>query len=108
MHQLTPASVVIAARLRAAREERLRPHRSVVGAVPRGRVRRAVPNVEDFTAGIGVRLTIGAVGTSDSGGVRKEVRHRSMARRAIAIIRLHSNVVNAQYEVFSAAEGPTG
>jgi len=88
MHQLTPAAVVVAARLRAAREEGFRPHRSVVGAVPRGRVRRAVANVEDFTARIGIRLTIGAVGTSDSGGVRKEVRHRSMARKAVAIIRL--------------------
>jgi len=88
MHQLTPASVVVAARFRAAREERLRPHRAIVGAVPRGRVRRAVTNVEDFTAGIGVRLTVWAVRTSDSRGVRKEVRHRSMARRAIAIIRL--------------------
>jgi len=88
MHQLTPASVVVAARFRAAREESLGPHRSIVGAVPRGRVRRAVANVEDFTARIGIRLTIWAVGASDSGGVRKEVRHRSMARRAIAIIRL--------------------
>jgi hypothetical protein len=88
MHQLTPASVVVAARLRAAREKRLGPHRSIVGAVPRGRMRRAVANVEDFAAGIGVRLTVWAVGTSDSRGVRKEVRHRSMARRAIAIIRL--------------------
>jgi len=49
---------------------------------------RAVPNVEDFTAGIGVRLAIGAIRTSDSGGVRKEVRHRSMARKSVAIIRL--------------------
>jgi hypothetical protein len=88
MHQLTPASVVVAARLRTAREKRLRPHRGIVGAVPRGRMRRAVPHVEDFTAGISVRLTIRAVGTSDSGGVRKEVRHRSMARIAVAIIRL--------------------
>jgi hypothetical protein len=88
MHQLTPASVVVAARLRAAREKRLGPHRSIVGAVPRGRVRRAVPNVEDFTAGIGVRLTVGAIRTSDSGGVRKEVRHRYMARKSVAIIRL--------------------
>jgi len=51
-------------------------------------VRRAVPNVEDFAAGIRVRLTVGAIGTSDSGGVRKEVRHRYMARGSVAIIRL--------------------
>ena len=88
MHQLTPASIVVAARLRAARQERLGTHRAIVGAVPRGRVRRAVADVEDLTAGIGVRFTVGAVGTSDSGGVRKEVRHRSMARIAVAIIRL--------------------
>ena len=88
MHQLTPAAVVVAARLRAAREKSLRPYRAVVGAAPRGRVRRAVANVEDFAARIGVRLAIGAVGTSDSGGVRKEVRHRSMARKSVAIIRL--------------------
>ena len=88
MHQLTPAPIVVAARLRAAREKGLRPHRAVVGAAPRGRVRRAVANVEDLTAGIGIRLTVGAVWTSDSGGVRKEVRHRSMARKSVAIIRL--------------------
>jgi hypothetical protein len=88
MHQLTPASVVVAARLSASREERFRPYRSIVGAVPRGRVRRAVPNVEDFAAGIRVRLTVGAIGTSDSGGVRKEVRHRYMARESVAIMRL--------------------
>jgi hypothetical protein len=108
MHQLTPASVVVTARLRAAREKRLCPHRGIVGAVPRGRVRRAVPHVEDFAAGIGVRLTIRAVGTSDSGGVRKEVRHRSMARVAVAIIRLHSCIADAQHEVFFAAGRPTG
>jgi len=88
MHQLTPTSVVVAARLGAARKESLCPHRSVVGAVPRGRMRRAVADVEDLTARIGVRLTVWAVGTSDSGGVRKEVRHQSVARIAVAIIRL--------------------
>ena len=88
MHQLTPAAVVVAARLRATRKESLRPHRGIVGAIPRGRVRRAVANVEDFTAGVGVWLTIWAVGTSDSRGVRKEVRHRSMARKSVAIMRL--------------------
>src|SRR5712691_11216492 len=79
MHQLTPASIVVAARLRATREKRLRPHRAVVGAVPRGRVRRAPADVEDLTARIGVWLTIRTVGTSDSGGVRQEVRHRPIA-----------------------------
>jgi hypothetical protein len=85
MHQLAPASVVVAARFRAARQKRLRPHRAVLGAVPRGRVRRAPTNVEDLAARIGIGLTIGAVGTSDSGGVRKEVRHRSIARKSVAI-----------------------
>jgi len=88
MHQLTPTSVVVAAGLRAPRQKRLGADRSVVGAVPRGRVRRAVADVEDLTTRVGVRLAIGAVGTSDSGGVRKEVRHRYMARIAVAIIRL--------------------
>src|SRR5439155_312998 len=63
-----------------------RPTPTTPRAAPR--LRRAVANVEDLTAGIGIRLTVGAVWTSDSGGVRKEVRHRSMARKSVAIIRL--------------------
>ena len=70
MQQLAPASIVIATRLGASREKRFRTNRRVLGAVPRGRVRRAPANVEDLTAGIGVGLAVGAVGTSDSGGVR--------------------------------------
>ena len=70
MQQLAPASIVVATRLRTAREKGLRPHRRVLGTAPRGRVRRAPANVEDFPARIGVRLTIGAIGTSNRGGVR--------------------------------------
>jgi hypothetical protein len=92
MHQLAPASVVVAARLRAAREKRLRSHRTVLGAVPRGRVRRAPADVEDLSARISVWLAIGAVGTSDSRGVREEVRHRSVAMKSVAIVASHSDM----------------
>jgi hypothetical protein len=85
MHQLAPASIVVAARLGASRQKGLGSHRAVVGAVPRGRVRRAPTDVEDLTARIGVGLAVGAIGTSDSGGVRQEVRHRSTARNSVAI-----------------------
>jgi hypothetical protein len=91
VHQLAPASIVVAARLRAPRQKGLRPHRAVVGAVPRGRVRRAPTDVEDLTARIGVGLTVGAIGTSDSGGVGQEVRHRSIARSSVAISASHSS-----------------
>jgi hypothetical protein len=89
MHQLAPASIVVAARLRATRQERLRPYRAVVSATPRGRMRRAPADVEDLTARIGVGLTLGAVGTSDSGGVRQEVGHRPIARSCVAISTSH-------------------
>ncbi len=44
-------------------------------------MRRAPADVEDLAARIGVGLTVGAVWASDSGGVRQEVRHRSIARK---------------------------
>jgi len=69
MHQRAPAPIVVATRLRAPREKRLCAHHGIVGAVPRGRVRRTPADVEDLAAWVGVRLTVGAVGTSDSGGV---------------------------------------
>ena len=65
--------------------KRLGAHARVVGAIPGGRVRRAPADVEDLAARIGVGLTLGTVGTSDSGGVGQEVRHRSIARNAVAI-----------------------
>src|SRR4030095_2470723 len=91
MQQLAPASIVVATRLRTAREKGLRPHRRVLGTAPRGRARRAPANVEDFPARIGVRLAIGAIGTSNRRGVRQEVRHRPMAKDSVAISISHLN-----------------
>ena len=91
VHQLAPPSIVVAPGLGAPRQERLGLHRGIVGAVPGGRVRRAPADVEDLTAGIGLGLAGRTVGTSDSGGVGQEVRHRSIARNTLAISASHSS-----------------
>jgi hypothetical protein len=90
VHQLAPASIVLAAGLGAAGQKRLCAHRGIIGTVPRGRMRRAPADVEDLTARIGVGLAIGAVGTSDRGAVGQEIRHRSIARSTVAISTSHS------------------
>ena len=91
MHQLAPAPIVVASGLGASRQERLCADRGVVGAVPGGGVRRTPAHVEDLATRIGVGLAVGTVGASDSGGVGQEVRHRSIARNAIAISASHFN-----------------
>lgn len=95
VHQFAPASIVLAAGLGAAGQKRLCAHRGIIGTVPGGRVRRAPADVEDLTARIGAGLAIGAVGTSDRGGVGQEIRHRSIARSAVAISTSHSTAWRA-------------
>jgi len=86
VQEVAPAPVVVAARLGAAREVRGGGYYLVVGAIAGRRVGFAPAYVENLLAGVGIGLTTGTVGAGNTGGVRKVIRHRLMARISVAIL----------------------
>ena len=75
MDQLAPDAVAVAARLGAPGKNSLGGHEGIVRTAPRRQVRVTPLDVENLAQGIGTRLTSGAIGTSDRGLLRQEVRH---------------------------------
>src|SRR5205823_7141903 len=96
---LTPAPVVVAARLAATGEIGRRGHHLVVSAVARRCMGLAPAHVEDLQAWVSVGFTAWTVRAGDGRGVRNELRHRSLARLRIAIS-LYSSVPSATCKTY--------
>jgi len=75
MDQLTPAPVVLAARLGAPVADPPRRGEQVIETAARGKMRIAPVHVEDLLQGVGERLTSRAVHASNGGLLGGEVRH---------------------------------
>jgi hypothetical protein len=75
MQKLTPEPIRITAGLGAPREERLGPHRTVVGAVAVGQVRVAPADVEDFQRRVSIGLTAGTKRTTKRRRFSDELCH---------------------------------
>jgi hypothetical protein len=84
MDELTPATIGVASRLRAAGEKAVGAHRGIVTASPGGRVELTPTHIEDFADRVSIRLTARTVGTGDRGAVGQVVRH-GPSRGAIAV-----------------------
>src|SRR5207302_9934854 len=85
VENLAPAPVVVPARLRASRQVGRGAHHGVVEAVAHRRVGFAPAHVEDLAAWVRFGLTARTVRAGNRGGVRDEIRHRSVASARIAI-----------------------